>query len=79
MQGTLDLSRNHINVLSCEAVVALPGGQGTASEVRLAIRYGKPVVAYSHAIQLLQDFPETVRRADDIDEVRQFLRERLEL
>src|SRR5262249_5347885 len=35
-QGTHDLSRNHINMLSCAAIVALPGGEGTAAEVSLA-------------------------------------------
>jgi uncharacterized protein (TIGR00725 family) len=44
--GTHDLSRNHINILSCVAVVALPGGDGTRSEVSLAIRYGKPVIVF---------------------------------
>lgn len=39
-------SRNAINVLSADVVVALPGGSGTASEIRLAVRYGRPVVAY---------------------------------
>ena len=35
-RGQDDLSRNHINILSCSAIVALPGGPGTASEVTLA-------------------------------------------
>ena len=35
--GRHDLSRNHINVLSCVAIVALPGSEGTASEVSLAL------------------------------------------
>ena len=37
-------SRNHVNVLSSDVVVALPGGAGTASEVELALRYGRPLV-----------------------------------
>jgi predicted Rossmann-fold nucleotide-binding protein len=40
------LSRNHLNVLSADAVVALPGGAGTASEVRLALAYGRPLVCF---------------------------------
>jgi RimJ/RimL family protein N-acetyltransferase len=39
-------SRNHINVLSADVVIALPGGHGTWAEVRLAKEYGKPVVAF---------------------------------
>ena len=30
------MSRNHVNVLSSDVVVALPGGPGTLSELRLA-------------------------------------------
>ena len=58
-EGTADLSRNHINVLTSDAIVALPGGDGTASEVALARRYGKPVMLFD--------------RTAEIDEVRTFL------
>ena len=45
-RGTLRSSRNHVNVLSADAVVALPGSAGTAAEVWLALRYGVPIVAF---------------------------------
>jgi uncharacterized protein (TIGR00725 family) len=38
-------SRNPINVLTAWRIVALPGGEGTRAEIRLALRYGKPVLA----------------------------------
>ncbi len=38
-------SRNHINILSSNVVIALPGGAGTASELRLAWRYKPQAVA----------------------------------
>jgi uncharacterized protein (TIGR00725 family) len=72
-QGTDDLSRNHINVLSCAAIVALPGEEGTAAEVSLAIRYGKPVVVYSPVRELVDHFPRLVTRVDNIKDLRQFL------
>jgi len=43
-RGREPLSRNHINVLTSDVVVALPGGAGTESEVALAVRYGRPLV-----------------------------------
>lgn len=73
-QGTHDLSRNHINVLSCAAIVALPGEDGTAAEISLALRYGKPVVVYSPARELVEHFPSSAMRVDNVDDVRQFLR-----
>lgn len=39
-------SRNHINVLTAHALVALPGGAGTLSEVRLRIEYGGPAIVF---------------------------------
>ena len=76
-QGTHDLSRNHINVLSCVAIVALPGEAGTVSEIELAIRYGRPVISYSPDSALVNHFPPSVRRASNIDDVKDFLRTQL--
>jgi uncharacterized protein (TIGR00725 family) len=39
-------SRNHINVLTADVAVVLPGGSGTGSEVELALEYGVPVIFY---------------------------------
>lgn len=38
MTGTELSSRNHINILSSDIVIALPGSSGTWSEIQLAIR-----------------------------------------
>jgi uncharacterized protein (TIGR00725 family) len=38
-------SRNPINVLTAWRIIALPGSEGTRAEIRLAARYGKPVLA----------------------------------
>jgi uncharacterized protein (TIGR00725 family) len=72
--GTHDLSRNHINVLSSDAIVALPGESGTASEISLALRYRKPVIVYSPSAALVRHFPESVRRVEALDDVATFLR-----
>lgn len=40
------LSRNHINVLTADVVVVLPGGNGTRSELELSIEYGRPTVLF---------------------------------
>lgn len=76
-RGKEDLSRNHINVLSCAALIALPGGAGTAAEISLAVDYQKPVIIYSPHQSLVQHFPPSVRRATTLDEVKRFLQERI--
>ena len=45
------------------AGIALPGGPGTASEVELAVRYQKPIPAFSPNEALVSAFHPGVRRA----------------
>jgi uncharacterized protein (TIGR00725 family) len=72
--GQSDLSRNHINILSSDAIVALPGRGGTASEAALAIRYEKPIIAFAQTVTQLQDFDGTIPVALDLDTVESFLK-----
>jgi uncharacterized protein (TIGR00725 family) len=44
MYTGMSLARNVINILSSDVVVALPGGDGTLSEVALALNHGRHVV-----------------------------------
>jgi len=73
-QGTLRSSRNHINVLSADVIVALPGEAGTESEMWLAAQYGVPTVAYGAHRGAL---PTGVVHAQTLDEVRAFLLEHM--
>ena len=45
-KGSDPLSRNHINALSADLVVILPGGAGTLSELQLAWEYGKDIMIF---------------------------------
>jgi uncharacterized protein (TIGR00725 family) len=72
-RGKDDLSRNHINILSSVAVIALPGEEGTATEVSLAVDYKKPVIAYSPQKHLVEHFSKAVTRATTLREVEEFL------
>lgn len=69
-EGTLRSSRNHVNVLSADAIVALPGEHGTESEMWLAVRYGVPIVAYGDHVD---GVPFGIARARTLPEVRAFL------
>jgi uncharacterized protein (TIGR00725 family) len=73
-QGLDDLSRNHINILSSNAIVALRGSAGTISEVELALRYARPVIGFASHARELAHFPGGLRRSYDLDEVEAFLR-----
>jgi uncharacterized protein (TIGR00725 family) len=59
-RGTDPLSRNHINVLTADVLIALPGGAGTHSELELAKQYGRPIAVFAPG--------------DDFDELQAFVR-----
>ena len=75
--GTDPMSRNHINVLSSKVLVALPGGPGTASEISLALRYDRPVIAHLRARDEIPDLPDAVRAEDDLEKIQEFVRDHL--
>jgi predicted Rossmann-fold nucleotide-binding protein len=75
--GTDLRSRNHINILSSDVVIVLPGNEGTESEMTLAVRYGKPVIAFFGDHEVDWGPPEGVPIARTMAEVRRFVRDAL--
>ena len=77
-RGSEPMSRNHINVLSSDVVIALPGSEGTLSEIELALRYGKPVAAFVGAGAVFPGLPDGVPRLRDLVAVEEFIEAALE-
>ncbi len=77
IRGQESLSRNHINVLTSAAIVALPGGPGTASEVSLAVRYRKPIVIFSPDRTQVAHFSTAAPRAATLQDVARFLEQHI--
>jgi uncharacterized protein (TIGR00725 family) len=78
LSGSLGMdarSRNHIVALTSAVLIALPGGPGTASEVGLALKYRRPVIAYLKLPGEIAGLPEGVRVEPDLDEVKRFVSE----
>ncbi|MDH3467006.1 MAG: molybdenum cofactor carrier protein [Gammaproteobacteria bacterium] len=76
-QGIEPMSRNHINVLASQSIVALPGGSGTSCEAALAVQYKRPIIAYLGARGVIPNLDSTVIRAESIGDVDRFLKENL--
>ena len=80
-RGTEPMSRNHINVLSSDVIVALSGDAGTLSEVRLAVRYGRPVITFVESDdesdfesdQGIPGLPKGVPISSSLEEVQTFV------
>ena len=77
VEGTDPLSRNHINVLSADVSIALPGSHGTAREVELALRYGRPLIAYLERREEIPNLPDEVEATSDLERVKGFVRAHL--
>lgn len=75
--GDLPSSRNHLNILTSDAIVALPGAHGTASELRLAVQYRKPTVIYCDEPSAVAHFPDALPRVCALAQVESFLRAKL--
>ena len=67
-------SRNHLNVLSSDVVVVLPGAAGTASEARLALRYGRPCIAWLASRADVPGLPDEVPVESRFSAVERFVR-----
>jgi predicted Rossmann-fold nucleotide-binding protein len=88
-RGTDVMSRNHINVLTADVLIALPGSAGTLSEVRLRVQYGRPVIlflgretidGYDEArIREETHLPERILAAHTIEDVPVRIRQSLEI
>ncbi len=65
-------SRNQVNVMSANAIIALPGDHGTRNEVSLGLRYHKSILLFGPEAEFAS-FPEQITRVDDFDAVREFL------
>ena len=77
-RGGDERSRNHVNILSSDVLIFLPGSQGTASEARLAVRYGRPSIAYLDARAQVPDLPDEVPVEPEFTRVETFVRDACE-
>jgi uncharacterized protein (TIGR00725 family) len=60
--------RNWINACACDAIIAVGGGFGTLSEIALALKIGRPVIAVHSWRFDLDGVSPSVPRVDDPDE-----------
>ncbi|MFI4874014.1 MAG: hypothetical protein ACIALR_01665 [Blastopirellula sp. JB062] len=72
-EGMQVASRNHVNILSSDIVIALPGTKGTAAEVCLALRYGRPVAALLGGRYKIPGLPPEVPTVSTVEEVAEWI------
>ena len=73
--GDEPTSRNHINVLTSSVIILLPGGDGTASEARLALHYDTLAVAFLQSRDEIPLLPAEIPVEHDFAEVANFVSE----
>jgi len=67
------LSRNYVNILTSDVVVALPGSKGTQDEIRLATRFAKPLICIGPT-NSFDSVPEGTRIVSHLADVYAFIR-----
>ena len=78
-RGAEPMSRNHINILTSDVIVALPGDAGTSSEVGLAVRCGRPVIAFVESDGEIPNLPSDVSTSSSLVGVQTFVVDQLGL
>ena len=76
-RGTEFASRNHLNILTSDLIVALPGSHGTASELALALQYEKPTVAFLSDRADIPGLPSDIYVEPDFDNVKEYVNSHL--
>ena len=66
------LSRNHINIMTSNIIVALPGHRGTLNEVMLAYIYSKPTILFGPEEEF-KNFPVKIPRTNKLKHVCDFI------
>jgi uncharacterized protein (TIGR00725 family) len=76
-RGTDPMSRNHINVLSADVLIFLPGAAGTAGEAELAVSYQTPAIAYLVSRSEIPDLAADVADTSSFEDVQRIVRTEL--
>lgn len=66
------LSRNHVNILSADVVVILPGGQGTRDEACLSLAFRRPAIAFGPE-DAFRDMPPELQVVSSMGDVAAFI------
>ena len=64
--------RNYVNVLTSDIVIALPGSRGTLDEIRLAVRFAKPLICVGPQ-GAFEGVPDDTRIVSELKEVFAFI------
>ena len=72
MQSSMPYSRNMVNILSADIIIALPGWYGTKTEVAHALQLEKPLLLFGPE-GAFESFPQAPERVRTIDEIEVFL------
>lgn len=73
IRGKDQLSRNHINVLSSDVIVILPGQAGTAAEAELAVRYNRPAIAWLDDRSQIKNLHPEIPVVEELTQVKEFV------
>lgn len=69
VEGKENLSRNHINILTSDIIIALPGNEGTLSEIELSLEYKKTLIIFDPYFRIADYSKEGAKHCRNFPEV----------
>ncbi|MGQ0527478.1 MAG: hypothetical protein ACT4OY_05540 [Alphaproteobacteria bacterium] len=76
LSDAMPYSRNHVNVMTSDVVIILPGSHGTQNEASLSLMLNKPHILYGPP-EAFAGFPEGGKRVHDFWAVEHFVEDAL--
>lgn len=66
------ISRNHVNIMTSDMIIALPGSKGTINEVKIAQKLDKPLIYFGES-NLFSQFPTDPELTSDLNVINRFI------
>jgi len=76
MVDRMPFSRNIVNILSSDVIVALPGYHGTKNEVGLSLMFDTPIILFGPEPEF-EKFPQNAKIVEKIESVEDFIKDNI--
>lgn len=76
MSHIMPFSRNIVNIMSSDLVIALPGWHGTKAESSLALQLDKPLIFFGPE-ESFETFPDAPNRVQTLEDIQNFIEQQI--
>lgn len=66
------VNRNHLNIMSSDLIIALPGTKGTKNEVDIVLTMKKPIIGFGEEVQF-EGFSSALEITNNLHKIEKFI------